>query len=105
MQLLMEKGADIMAKTTDGETALHSAAGNGHEEMVRLLVKNEADVKAKTTRGETALHFAARERTEAVVRLLLEEGADVEAKTTNTGEMRFTGRPGTGTWRWCGSWR
>jgi ankyrin repeat protein len=39
---------DIEAKDDDGRTALHWAAGKGHEAEVRLLPKHKVDVDAKT---------------------------------------------------------
>jgi ankyrin repeat protein len=83
VRLLLEKGADVEAKTTFGETALPIAARGGHEAVVRLLLEKGADVEANN--GWTALHWAAGVGHEAVVRLLLEKGADVEAKTDNGG--------------------
>jgi ankyrin repeat protein len=37
VRLLLEKGADLNAKTRDGKTALHLAAEEGHETVVQLL--------------------------------------------------------------------
>jgi ankyrin repeat protein len=42
VQQLVEKGANIKAKMTTGETALHVAAENGHEAIMRLLLEKEA---------------------------------------------------------------
>jgi ankyrin repeat domain-containing protein 50 len=78
--LLLEKGADIEAKTHDGRTALRRAAENGHEAAVRILLERRADVDAKNEFGWTVLHRAAENGHEATVRVLLEHWADVDAK-------------------------
>jgi len=60
-KLLLEKGADVDSKASDGQTPLSLAAANGHEDVVKLLLENRADVHAQG---------------EAMVRPLLEKGAD-----------------------------
>ena len=60
-----------------GYTALHIAAENGHEAMVRLLLMNGAQADAKTFSNESVLHVAS---TDAVIRLLLEHGAEINGK-------------------------
>jgi hypothetical protein len=55
-------GADIDAKTSDGQTALHKAALKGHEATTLLLVEKGADVEAKDGAGWTALHYAVQSR-------------------------------------------
>jgi ankyrin repeat domain-containing protein 50 len=70
VQLLLEKGTDVEAKTDDGWTALHRAAAQGREAVVQLLLEKRADVEAKTDDGYTALHWAAERGHKAVVRLL-----------------------------------
>ena len=73
----------------DRRTALHSAAENGHEEVVSLLLESGADKDAADLSGYTALHFAAgalhprTDRTplaplgdKEMVRLLLAAGVD-----------------------------
>lgn len=42
VQLLLEKGADVMARSKHGETALHWAAIRGHKEVVQLLLEKGA---------------------------------------------------------------
>lgn len=47
VQLLLEKGADIMGNGKYGETALLSAADGGHKAVVKLLLEKGADIMAK----------------------------------------------------------
>jgi len=54
-KILIDKGADVKAKNTDGNTALHTAAFFCKPKMVALLIENGADVNAKNSDGETAL--------------------------------------------------
>jgi len=56
---LIRNGADVIAKTTTGHTALHRAAGSGHDEVVRLLLDKGADASAADKSGNTPLHLAA----------------------------------------------
>jgi ankyrin repeat protein len=69
-RLLLEKGADVNAKTHDGHTALQLAAAKGHETVARLLLEKGADVNAETHDGDTALRLAARKGHKTVARLL-----------------------------------
>ena len=50
---LSEQGADVSDKDNDGNTSLHTAAENGHCEMLRLLLNQGADVSAENTDGKT----------------------------------------------------
>ena len=70
MWLLLEKGADVEVKDKIEITALHRAAQNGHEAVIRLLLEEGADVGVKDFRGMTALDWAIRNQQEAVVQLL-----------------------------------
>jgi ankyrin repeat protein len=60
---------------------LHSAADNGHVEIVHLLLQNGADVNAKDKYGETPLHEAAGHGHIDILHLLAENGADLEAQS------------------------
>ncbi|KAJ1487007.1 ankyrin repeat-containing domain protein [Baffinella frigidus] len=77
---LIAGGADVLAKNSDGFTALHHAANNGYEGLVMMLLGAGADVAAKTSGGRTALHFAAINGHEGVAKVLLDAGAGVAAK-------------------------
>jgi len=57
---LLQKGAQINAKTEGGETAVELAADYGHLEAVKLLLKQGADPVAGGLNGDDALKEAVR---------------------------------------------
>ena len=57
-------------RDTSGQTALHSAANEGDEEVVSALLKGGADPRAKDDDKMTPLHFAAAEGKVGVMLLL-----------------------------------
>ena len=59
MYLLARDNPSVLTKTTWGDTALHRAAGCGHEKVVQQLLKHGADVCANDRAGNTPLHLAA----------------------------------------------
>ena len=86
MNLLLERGADVSADAfVAGKTAIHSAAHQGHTEVVKILLDHWVHVESKDVDGRTPMHWAAHFGKEAVVQVLLDAGAD-EAATTNAGE-------------------
>ncbi|KAI8484366.1 PREDICTED: ankyrin repeat domain-containing protein 49-like isoform X1 [Branchiostoma belcheri] len=56
---LLERGADINAKTHDGWQPLHSACRWNHVDVASLLLQAGADVNATSSGGNTPLHVAA----------------------------------------------
>jgi ankyrin repeat protein len=52
---LIERGANVNAKTPDGHTALMYASYNRFPEIVRLLISRGARVNLKSIQGHTAL--------------------------------------------------
>ena len=72
VRILVEKGADVNAKTipgretgafmrdvrTRGETPLHRAAAYADEKTIRLLIENGADIKNKDAHENTPLSWA-----------------------------------------------
>ncbi len=71
--LLLDAGANINARTKDGQTALSLAAYGGHLEVVRLLLRKGADANSRSE----ALRSAAMNGRLEVARVLLQAGADV----------------------------
>ena len=68
--LLRDPGCDVLAKDTNGLTALMWAIRGGQEACARLLLP-VSDVLAKDVNGTTALMYAAGGGQEACTRLLL----------------------------------
>lgn len=56
--LLLERGADVNAKSRDGGTALHAAAFLGRAETVKLLLGKGADAGLRNNTGSTAIDGA-----------------------------------------------
>ena len=75
-ELLIDKGAKINAKN-NGDTPLHMIM---NEAVAKFLIGKGADVNAKDANGRTPLHYAAYRGFADVVRLLLDKDADVNAK-------------------------
>ncbi len=55
IQALLEQGADVNAKDSDGATALIFAASEGHKDVVKVLLDSGADVNATDFLGQNAL--------------------------------------------------
>jgi ankyrin repeat protein len=86
INFLLDNGASIDYKASDGRTALHCAAEHGREVIVQLLLNKGADVGARDTGGLTAFNYATINVHEAVMGLLLDNGAMVE----ETGQYGIT---------------
>jgi ankyrin repeat protein len=82
VQQLLDKGVDVNAKDSNGETALMEAAGNGHTEVVKQLLAKGADVNAKSSYGYTALLYAADKGHTECVGLLLDGGANINVQSS-----------------------
>lgn len=79
--LLLDSGAGINSRDTEGRTPLMWASVGGKVPMMCLLIERGAEINTVCNLGKTALMRAASYgRTEAV-RLLIEHGADVNATT------------------------
>jgi ankyrin repeat protein len=77
-EFMLSKGADVNEVATSGDvagwTAIHYAASNGNEELIRFLIKNGADVKAKTADVKTPLSLVGSANPE-IVEILKAAGA------------------------------
>jgi ankyrin repeat protein len=78
---LIDKGANIEARTNLNETPLHLGAKNSNIDAFKLLIEKQAQIEAKTDKEETALHLAVKHNSLEVVKLLIEKGANIKAKT------------------------
>ena len=79
-ELLISKGADIYARTTEGITTLHEAARGGNKKILDLLIEKGVDVNATDKHGKTPLHWAVEfgeYNQEETVELLIAAGAKV----------------------------
>ena len=63
-----------------GWTPLHTAAGLGNAEAIKLLVERKADIEARNMLGQTPLHRAAIGGNAEAIKLLVERKANIEAR-------------------------
>ena len=87
-KLLIEKKADINAKTHDC-TALFAAASKGHNKIVKLLLDNGAKIESSTEDGISPLIIAASKGHTDTVRLLLSYKADPFKKANGDNALYF----------------
>ena len=85
--LLLDRGANIYSKTTDGATPLHYAAQyNPNPPVAALLLDRGANIYSKTNGGATPLHYAAQYNPNSeMITFLLERGAseEINARDSN----------------------
>ena len=72
VELLIDKGAEVNAKTDKGETPLHLTVASWFTlgRRVKLLIGKGADVHATTEAGETPLDYALRKRRTSIAEIL-----------------------------------
>eukprot|EP00295_Goniomonas_pacifica_P005263 CAMPEP_0175834058 /NCGR_PEP_ID=MMETSP0107_2-20121207/15846_1 /TAXON_ID=195067 ORGANISM="Goniomonas pacifica, Strain CCMP1869" /NCGR_SAMPLE_ID=MMETSP0107_2 /ASSEMBLY_ACC=CAM_ASM_000203 /LENGTH=244 /DNA_ID=CAMNT_0017147239 /DNA_START=242 /DNA_END=976 /DNA_ORIENTATION=+ len=76
LQVLLDHGVNVNAKTTMGNTPLWYAATGGHKDAAELILKSKGEVNATNIDSETPLHVAVENGDKKVVDLLLEHSAD-----------------------------
>jgi len=76
--LLLQRGAQIHAKDTFGQTPLHIAAYVGNAPLVELLLKKGAHTGSADKNGRNPLHLAAWGNHLKVVEMLLAAGASAD---------------------------
>ncbi|PYH92575.1 ankyrin, partial [Aspergillus ellipticus CBS 707.79] len=77
VQLLVEKGADVRAKTKYGDTPAHLASWYSHSKAIGELLALGMNYDWDTTNdqdGCTALHYAAKWGVESIARMLVSDG-------------------------------
>jgi ankyrin repeat protein len=79
VKLLLDKGANIEAKTLDGNTALITAVTGApfwnSGEAVKLLLEKGANANVKGSNGDTPLSLAEKAGSTDIVNLLRAHGA------------------------------
>ncbi|MGK7886781.1 MAG: ankyrin repeat domain-containing protein [Crocosphaera sp.] len=77
IELLINHGADVNAKTKYGYTPLYVASVWDRKDIVELLINHGADVNVRTQDGFTPLHGAVIGNRKEIVELLINHGSDV----------------------------
>lgn len=84
IEILLENNANVALKNAAGETALHWAVMNGHEQVVSTLLHHgESDPNERQNKGKTALHLAAEKNDVNITKMLLRAGSDCNIKDQN----------------------
>lgn len=73
IQLLVDKGASLRAKSESGATPLHLAVFFGHEDVVKQLVEAGAPLEEENYKNKTPLQLAADYGRESIAKYLAEK--------------------------------
>lgn len=81
---LLDQGANIEARTSQGYTPLQCAAMSGNKEMFIFLLTRGAKIDIQTPRGETLLHITppCNQDCLEILQILLDSGLNVNATST-----------------------
>ena len=79
VQELINKGANIEHKDTDGDTPI-IIASKRYIDVVKVLLDNNANIEAEDEQGRTSLFTACIYGHKEIVKLLLDRGANIEHK-------------------------
>ena len=82
VQELIANGIDVNECLEDQLTALHLAAGNGYNEIMKLLIYNGAQIDVKDKNGCLPIHYAALLNRIESVKLLIENGTNIHEVST-----------------------
>ncbi|CAM0949228.1 unnamed protein product [Alopecurus aequalis] len=88
VKYLLDHGADIHQQRSGDLTLLHSAAVNGHSEIVKFLLSRGLDVDALSDVG-TPLTLAALKGYVTIVKILLQHNADPNKGTRTLGPLEM----------------
>ncbi|XP_033227086.1 tyrosine-protein kinase Shark isoform X2 [Belonocnema kinseyi] len=76
---------NLEAKNQHGQTAVHLAAMQGVDEILKKLIESKASVNCRDSAGYTPLHYACQSNFPNTVRILILGGANVQTRHTATG--------------------
>jgi ankyrin repeat protein len=77
---ILDKGANVNARTDKGMTPLHIACDRGDLSMIMALLDRGADVNARNNVQRTPLHYACIVGNMKLAMALVDRGADIHAK-------------------------
>lgn len=79
-KLLIENGANIESRDSEGNTPLFIAVKKGFTDITQLLIENGADINIRTKDNQNALHLAIIQTSTNLMTLLLKNHIDINAK-------------------------
>lgn len=88
LDFLLKHGANINAKISRGETALHYAAKYGQSTLLQLLV-NGANPNIQADNGETPLYWAIDNKQKQAVEILVDVGAIIDFQVLSLADAGF----------------
>lgn len=93
VRALLDAGAMVNGRTSDGSTPLHSAADQGTADMVEALIDAGAEINARSAAGLTPLQLAVRRNwvpgCDQVISVLIEAGADLDGQSEEMLRMKW----------------
>jgi ankyrin repeat protein len=79
-RLLLDEGANILARSKDGFQCLHHAAFKGQQGILVFTLARIPDVNAESDNGETAIMLAMRNLHIRTIPMLVKKGAHADVK-------------------------
>lgn len=79
VKLFVDAKADVNAKNSVGETAVHIAADGGNKEFLRELLDAGGNPNEKSNDGKTPLHKAAANVDVEIIQILIDRKADINS--------------------------
>lgn len=89
VRLLLQHGASVNAKTSDGHTPLHAACQSGNLQTVRALLHHGANPTSSNQWASTPLKIACREGHSKIVKLLLENDVNPNDKADSKSALHI----------------
>ena len=82
MKLLVDHGADVNLRSSNGITALHMVARSGNRKVAEILIAcREVEINSRDKTRQTPLHVACTNGDKDLCALLLGNGADPRMKS------------------------